>query len=357
MLIFDVDGKCPKGTIARMIQEVERHASYTRLVAAEEGYFILTDGSAERLGSLLSEPSVRRVVETKSSFPLAGRDLWKTTRSVKVTPELDIGDQAVAVIAGPCSVESREQILESARAVRAAGAVALRGGAFKPRSNPYAFQGLAGEGVQLLCEARDATGLPIVTEVMSTEQVGLLLPFVDIFQVGARNMQNFSLLKELGKTDRPVLLKRGLAATVDEWLQAAEYILAGGNFKVILCERGIRTFETRTRNTLDLSVVPTVKSLSHLPIVVDPSHGTGHRHLVVPMALAALAAGADGLMIEVHPDPDRALSDGPQSLTPSEFSAFMLQAAGVLAALGRTLATHRPAAAARREMAAAVGQR
>ena len=341
MLILDVDGRCPKGTIARMIQEVERHASYTRLVPAEEGYFILTDGKREELSSLLSEPSVRRIVEAKNSFPLASTELWSGTRPVEVAPGLGIGKDSVAVIAGPCAVESREQILASARAVQRAGAVALRGGAFKPRSNPYTFQGLAGDGVQLLCEARADTGLPIVTEVMEPDQVGCLLPFVDVFQVGARNMQNFPLLKELGKTDRPVVLKRGLAATVDEWLQAAEYILAGGNFKVILCERGIRTFETRTRNTLDLSVVPLVKGLSHLPIVVDPSHGTGHRPLVVPMALAALAAGADGLMMEVHPDPRQALSDGPQSLTPQEFAAFMPLASGVLAALGRTLAVPR----------------
>jgi 3-deoxy-7-phosphoheptulonate synthase len=198
---------------------------------------------------------------------------------------------------------------------------------------------MGAEGIDLLLEAKARTGLPLVTEIMDAEQLELLLPSVDLLQVGARNMQNFSLLKELGKVDKPILLKRGLSATIDEWLQAAEYILAGGNSRVILCERGIRTFETRTRNTLDLSAVPVVKALSHLPVMVDPSHGTGHRHLVVPMALAALAAGADGILVEVHPDPEKALSDGHQSLTPPQFGAFTAQAGHLLGALGRELVT------------------
>jgi 3-deoxy-7-phosphoheptulonate synthase len=286
---------------------------------------------------LEGHPRLRRILETKSPFPLASRALWEGTNPVRIAEGLALGDGGAVVMAGPCSVEGREQILESARAVRSAGAAVLRGGAFKPRSNPYSFQGLGNEGLRLLDEARRETGLPVVTEVMEAEQVGLMLPYVDIFQVGARNMQNFTLLKELGKSDKPVLLKRGLSATVDEWLQAAEYILAGGNFKVLLCERGIRTFETRTRNTLDLSAVPTVRSLSHLPVVVDPSHGTGHRHMVEPMALAALAAGADGLILEVHPRPEEALSDGHQSLRPEEFASLMAKAEALLAALGRSL--------------------
>ena len=236
---------------------------------------------------------------------------------------MKIGAGNRIVMAGPCAVENRQQLMDAAVAVKKAGAAVLRGGAFKPRSNPYSFQGLGSEGIALLREARDLTGLPIVTEVMSAEAVEWLEPHIDIFQVGARNMQNFPLLKTLGKTDKPVLLKRGSMATVDEWLQAAEYILFGGNFKVILCERGIRTFETRTRNTLDLNIVPLVKSLSHLPVIVDPSHGTGVRSLVAPMSMAAIAAGADGLIIEVHPRPGEALCDGSQSLPCEEFAVLM----------------------------------
>ncbi len=337
MMILEVDRSCPKGDMARMIQRAEERGCYARLVPCEDVYFILVDARMEEMASLAADTRVRRVVETKSSFPLASRDLWSGTRPVEVAPGISVGGSGAVVMAGPCSVESREQILETAFAVKNSGAAILRGGAFKPRSNPYSFQGMGNEGIRLLCEARKETGLPLVTEVMEAESVGLLLPFVDIFQVGTRNMQNYSLLKELGKVDKPVLLKRGMSASIDEWLQAAEYILAGGNFRVILCERGIRTFETRTRNTLDLSAIPVVKSLSHLPVVVDPSHGTGHRHLVAPMSLAALAAGADGLIVEVHSDPDKALSDGPQSLNPAQFATLMEQIEGMLSALGRSV--------------------
>ncbi len=229
-----------------------------------------------------------------------------------------IGGGNFQIMAGPCSVESIEQVTEVARAVKASGAGFLRGGAFKPRTSPYAFQGLMGEGIDYLVEAKKETGLPIVSEIMNMEHFDLFAP-VDVIQVGARNMQNFEMLKEIGKTDKVVLLKRGLANTIDELLMSAEYIMAGGNHNVILCERGIRTFETRTRNTLDLSSIPVLKKLTHLPIVIDPSHACGYAHMVKPMALAATAAGADGLMIEVHNDPAKALCDGPQSLTPEAF--------------------------------------
>lgn len=239
------------------------------------------------------------------------------------------------VVAGPCAVESEEQILKTARAVKAAGADMLRGGAFKPRTGPHTFQGLKEEGLKLLALASRETGLPIVTEVMSPDTVGLVAGYADILQVGARNMQNFDLLRELGRIRKPVLLKRGMSATIEEFLAAAEYILAEGNPGVILCERGIRTFETATRNTLDLAVVPLIKELSHLPIVVDPSHATGRRSLVSPMAKAALVAGADGVLLEVHPDPEKALSDGPQSLTLQGFERLMDEMRKLIEYLGR----------------------
>jgi 3-deoxy-7-phosphoheptulonate synthase len=248
-----------------------------------------------------------------------------------------LGAGEFVVMAGPCSVESRQQLLRTAESVAAAGASWLRGGAFKPRSSPYAFQGLGAAGLDLLAQARRRTGLPVITEVMEPGQVERVADQADILQIGARNMQNFPLLREVGRSGRPAMLKRGLSATIEEWLLAAEYIVAEGNARVILCERGIRTFETATRNTLDLSAVPVIKRLSHLPIFVDPSHGTGHRDLVEPMALAAAAAGADGLIIEVHPEPDTALSDGPQSLTLDGFARLMRSLEQVLAARGRRL--------------------
>ena len=248
-----------------------------------------------------------------------------------------IGGDQLTVMAGPCSVESREQILETARAVKAAGGHILRGGAFKPRTLPYSFQGLGEEGLKILDEARQETGLPIITEVMSPEDVGLVEGYTDILQIGARNMQNFSLLKRVGRVAKPVMLKRGMSATIEEWLGCAEYILNEGNGDVILCERGIRTYETITRNTLDVSAVPVIKQLSDLPVVVDPSHGTGIRSLVSPMAKAGVAAGADGLMIEVHPHPEKALSDGDQSLHPPEFAELMREIAPIAVAVGKRL--------------------
>ena len=247
------------------------------------------------------------------------------------------------VMAGPCAVENREQLMTTARYVKSGGAKVLRGGAFKPRTSPYSFQGIEEEGLKLLAEARRETGLPIVTEVMDTRQVELVCKYADILQVGSRSMQNFPLLKEVGKCRIPVLFKRGLGATIDEYLHAAEYILLQGNEQVILCERGIRTFETSTRNTLDLNAVPMLKHLSHLPVIVDPSHGTGHSWMVTPMARAALAAGADGLLVEVHYKPEDALCDGDQSLNPEEFSSMMTELQKVAAAVGRYIHLPDPA--------------
>jgi len=252
-------------------------------------------------------------------------------------PFAQIGGGTFGIIAGPCAVENLEQITVTAAAVGAAGATFLRGGAFKPRTSPYAFQGLKEEGLQMLAEARAQSGLPIVTEVMDTREVELVARYADVLQIGARNMQNFSLLEACGSQRKPVLLKRGLSATVQEWLMAAEYIVKQGNFQVILCERGIRTFETQTRNTLDLGVIPAVKRLTHLPVIIDPSHGTGDRKSVPALARAAAALGADGLMVEVHPQPDRALSDGPQSLTPAAFAELMTSVRAIAHVVGLTV--------------------
>ncbi len=259
--------------------------------------------------------SVKRVQEP---YKKANRKFHPDNTTIKISENVTIGDGSLHIMAGPCSVESEEQIVEIAKSVKRSGATLLRGGAFKPRTSPYAFQGLKSEGLDLLKAARKETGLPIVTEIMRVSHIDMF-ENVDIIQVGARNMQNFELLKELGKTDKPILLKRGLSATIEEWLMSAEYIMAGGNDKVMLCERGIRTYETFTRNTLDVSAIPVIKKLSHLPVIVDPSHAAGKSWLVEPLAMAAVAAGADGLIIEVHNDPPHALSDGAQSLTPKQF--------------------------------------
>lgn len=283
---------------------------------------LIGDKSRVQSMSLEAFPWVERVVPILKPYKLAGREFHPEDTVIEVG-NLQIGGGAVHVMAGPCAVESREQLLTAARQVKAAGATILRGGAFKPRTSPYSFQGLEEEGLKLLAEAREETGLLIVTEVMDVKSLPLVAEYADILQIGARNMQNFFLLREVGKIDKPVLLKRGPSATFEEWIMAAEYILAGGNNKVMFCERGIRTFENYTRNTLDLSAVPVLKQLSHLPVIVDPSHGTGRWDLVHPMAMAAVAAGADGLIIEVHPDPSKALSDGPQSLTPDNFQLLM----------------------------------
>ena len=271
-----------------------------------------------------------------SSYKLASRNFRPGGTVIKMGG-VEIGGPAVVLMAGPCSVESRDQIFRAAGQVAEAGAKVLRGGAFKPRSSPYSFQGLGEEGLTLLREAADKHGLLAVSEVMDQTQIPLVANYADILQVGARNMQNFNLLKELGKIQKPVLLKRGISATLEELLLSAEYILAGGNYDVILCERGIRTFETYTRNTMDISAIPIIKKLSHLPMIADPSHGTGRRDKVLPMARAAVAAGADGLLIEVHPDPDHALSDGAQSLKPEQFAELVQQLRIIAQAVGRTL--------------------
>jgi 3-deoxy-7-phosphoheptulonate synthase len=289
-----------------------------------------------REASLAAYPAVEKILPILKPFKLASRDFQKEDSRVQVG-SLVIGGDEVRIMAGPCSVETREGLLQVARAVKEAGGTFLRGGAFKPRSSPYAFQGLGEEGLKYLAEARDETGLLVVTELMDPRDAELVCRYADLVQIGARNMSNFTLLKEVGKFDKPVLLKRGLSATVKELLMSAEYILDEGNKKVILCERGVRTFETETRNTLDLSSVPLVQSMSHLPIVVDPSHGVGRSDLVPPMCLAAVAAGADGLLIEIHENPEEALCDGPQSLRLTEFSDLMTRIKTLLGALGKEL--------------------
>ncbi len=277
---------------------------------------------------------VDEVVPISKPFKLASREFQPRNTTVKVG-DVTIGGKAVIVMAGPCAVESEEQVMETARAVKAAGAHILRGGAFKPSTSPYSFRGLGLQGLKLLAEAREETGMPIVTEVMTVRDVEMVTQYADILQIGARNMQNFSLLDEVGMTRKPVMLKRGLSATIQEWLLSAEYILAQGNKKVLLCARGIRTFETFTRNTMDLDAIPIIKQLSHLPVIADPSHGTGKWYLVNPVSMAAVAAGADGLMVEVHPSPDTALKDGAQSLNFDHFQQLMASVRPIAEAVGR----------------------
>jgi 3-deoxy-7-phosphoheptulonate synthase len=272
-----------------------------------------------------------------SPYKLAGRGFAPQGTEIKFANGVTVGGKEVVVMAGPCSVESREQIFTAAKQVAAGGAKFLRGGAFKPRSSPYSFQGMGLQGLRLLREVGDATGLLIVSEVMEISQIELMLPYVDCFQVGARNMQNFNLLRELGQVRKPVLLKRGIAATIEELLLSAEYILSGGNYDVMLCERGIRTFETYTRNTMDISAIPVLKHLTHLPVLGDPSHGTGRRDMVPAMARASVAAGCDGLLMEVHPNPDKAVSDGAQSLFPQQFEQLMKELRIIATAVDRTL--------------------
>jgi 3-deoxy-7-phosphoheptulonate synthase len=270
-----------------------------------------------------------------SSYKLANRS-FKPGGTIIKMGDVEIGGPKVVTMGGPCSVESEKQIEDSAAAVALAGAQVIRGGAFKPRSSPYSFQGMGEQGLQIMRNAADRHNLKVVSEVMDQSQIPLLLQYSDILQVGARNMQNFNLLRELGKTRKPILLKRGIAATIEELLLSAEYIMSGGNYEVMLCERGIRTFETATRNTMDISAFPVLKKLTHLPLIGDPSHGTGKRDYVLPMARAAVAAGADGLIVEVHPDPDRALSDGAQTLRPDQFSEMVQQVRAIAKAIGRS---------------------
>ncbi len=282
-------------------------------------------------------PGVREIVPISKPYKLASREFHPSDTIVPFDG-VSAGGNEIVIIAGPCSIESRSQIMETAHAVREAGAHALRGGAFKPRTSPYSFQGMGEEGLVLLAEAREVTGLPIITEVMEPEKVGLITRYADVLQIGARNMQNYALLHACGESQHPVLLKRGMSATVEELLMAAEYILSHGNRRVMLCERGIRTFETATRNTTDINAIPVLKNRTHLPVIFDPSHSTGHWDLVTSIARAGIAAGADGLIIEVHPTPDTAMSDGGQSLKPERFAEMVTQVKAIAEAVGRTLA-------------------
>ncbi|HKD12056.1 MAG TPA: 3-deoxy-7-phosphoheptulonate synthase [Thermoanaerobaculia bacterium] len=327
-----------EGVVARI-----RELGFTpHLSRGEERTIIGVVGDDRRVaeeGMFEALPGVAECVRILKPFKLASRDFvaGRTVVRLGAGDGTAVGGRDVVVMAGPCAVESWEQLEEVARAAKSCGARVLRGGAFKPRTSPYSFQGLGEEGLKLLARARAETGLPVVTEVMTPEAVPLVEQYADCLQIGARNMQNFNLLQACGKASKPVLLKRGLSATLEELLMAAEYILSSGNRNVILCERGMRTFERATRNTLDLSAVAVLKEWSHLPVVVDPSHGTGQRSLVGPMARAAVACGADGLIVEVHPHPDRALSDGPQSLTPGMLESMMKEVGAVARAVGREL--------------------
>jgi len=327
-----------RAQIANVTARIEQLGCQAHISEGQERTIIGVIGNGRPLDREQFErmDGVERTVPILRPFKLASREFHPQDTVVMVNG-ISIGGKQLVVIAGPCAIESRDQLLEAARAVKEAGARLLRGGAFKPRTSPYSFQGLGEKGLRLLAEAREATGLPIITEVMDPQMVPLVTTYADVLQVGARNMQNYALLHAVGEAQRPVLLKRGMMSTVEELLMAAEYILSHGNDRVILCERGIRTFEPYTRNTLDISAVPLLKQLSHLPVIVDPSHGTGKWELVEPVSRAAVAAGADGLIIEVHPHPEEALSDGAQSLKPARFAALMRSLGPIAEAVGRTL--------------------
>ncbi len=329
----------PAAEIDGVVRRVEELGYKVHLSRGEARTIIGIIGANEHE---LSEDSftvmggVEKAMRVMRPYRMASRDFTQMDSVLHVNG-VAIGGKRVVVMAGPCSVEGRAMILETAHAVKEAGATILRGGAYKPRSSPYAFQGLGEEGLKYLAEAREQTGLPIITEVMGTEDIEVVNEYTDIFQVGARNTQNYSLLKALGKVSKPVFLKRGISGTIQELLMSAEYILSGGNMQVMLCERGIRTFETATRNTFDINAIPVLKELTHLPVVADPAHGTGAANLIEPIARASVAAGADALMIEVHPDPARAWSDGPQSITFERFAALMQGLRGVATAVGREI--------------------
>ena len=337
-MIIVLKPNATKKQIAHLVEKIKALGLKPMVSTGVERTIVGVIGSEDalRVQPLEVFPGVEKVMPVLKPYKLVSRE-FKPEASVVAVGGVKIGGKHVVVMAGPCSVENRQMLMSTARAVRQAGAQMLRGGAFKPRTSPYSFQGLGEEGLKYLREAADTTGLKVVTELMDVRDVELVEKYADMIQIGARNMQNFELLKEAGQSHKPVLLKRGLSATVTEFLLAAEYLLSQGNFNVVLCERGIRTFETLTRFTLDLSAIPIVKQLSHLPIVVDPSHSTGSWEWVRPMALAGIAAGADGLIIEVHPTPETAKSDGPQSLLPKKFTALMRDARKVARAVGRSL--------------------
>ena len=332
---------------AGVLQRIESFGLQSEVIHGEQRKVIAVLGQVfpDLLDELATMDGVDQVLRVSRPYKLASREVRESDTVVDLAYAVSVGNGRPVVMAGPCAIESEEQLWESATAVRQAGAHILRGGAFKPRTSPYSFRGLGLEALEMLKRAGREHQMPVITELLSERDVDIVSEHSDVLQIGARNMQNYVLLSEAGKSGKPVMLKRGLAATIEEWLLSAEYVLTQGNRNVILCERGVRTFETATRNTLDLNAVALVKRLSHLPVIVDPSHGTGHSYLVRPMANAGLAVGADGLMIEVHPDPDRALSDGAQSLTPEEFDELMQEASTIARAIGRPLA-ERPRVAA-----------
>jgi len=335
-----MNSKTDDADVEKVIQKLREMGHKVHISRGERRIILGVIGDVENLFSVpfYAFNGVEEIIRIMKPYKLASREFKDFDTIIKVK-DITIGGKEVIVMAGPCVVENEKQIFETARYVKAAGAKILRGGAFKPRSSPYSFQGLGEEGLKLLAQAGKETGLAVVTEVMSVNQIELVGKYTDIFQVGARNMQNFVLLKELGKLKKPILLKRGMPATIEELLLSAEYILSQGNYEVILCERGIRTFENYTRNTLDLSAVPALKRLSHLPIIVDPSHATGRWRLVSPMSKAAIAAGADGLLIEVHPDPKSSLSDGAQSLKLDTFAQLMKEIKPIIQVIGREFGT------------------
>ncbi len=333
-----MNGKTDDADVEKVIQKLHQMGHKVHISRGEKRIILGVIGDVENLASVpfYAFNGVEEIIRIVKPYKLASREFKSFDTTVKVK-DVVIGGKEVVVMAGPCVVENEKQIFETAQQVKTAGAKILRGGAFKPRTSPYSFQGLGEEGLKLLAQAGEETGLAVVTEVMSVNQIELVGKYTDIFQVGARNMQNFVLLKELGKTKKPILLKRGMSATIEELLLSAEYILSQGNYEVILCERGIRTFENYTRNTLDLSAIPALKKLSHLPIIVDPSHATGRWRLVSPMAKAAIAVGADGLIIEVHPDPRSSLSDGAQTLKIETFTQLMKELSPIVQAVDREL--------------------
>src|SRR3984885_9830515 len=341
-MIVNMATNATEEQINHVVERIKECGCQAHLSRGEERAVIGVVGKIEQhqseLETLVASPGVEEIIRITHPFKLASRNFRPDGSIIELGKGVSVGGAEVIVAAGPCPVEPAEQIGEIAKRVAGAGAKLLRGGAFKPRSSPYSFQGLGEAGLKLLRDAADKNGLLVVSEVMDPSQIEVMLPYVDVMQVGARNMQNYYLLRALGEIQKPVLLKRGMSATIEELLLSAEYIMAGGNYKVILCERGIRTFETALRNTMDISAIPVLKSLSHLPVVADPSHGTGKRDKVAPMARAAVAAGADGLIIEVHPGPERAMSDGVQSLYPDQFAEMMKGVRAVGAAVDRKVA-------------------
>ena len=339
MLVVMQHGATPE-QVDRVVATIEEMGYQARPMPGAQRTAVGLVGNDGRVdGSRIEAlPGVAEVIYVTQPYKQVSREWRAEDTVVTIAPGVSFGGTAISLIAGPCSVESEQQILTAARAVRAAGATALRGGAFKPRSSPYSFQGLGKQGLEYLALAKRETGLAIVTEAMDEEGAHLVAEYADCIQIGARNMQNYSLLKAVGRIGKPVLLKRGLSATIQELLLSAEYILAAGNEQVILCERGVRSFDPSTRNLFDLTAIPLVKKMSHLPIVADPSHGTGIRDKVTPMARAAVAAGADGILVEVHPNPDRALSDGAQTLYPDQFAKLVVELRAIAGAIGRTVA-------------------